>query len=232
MDIIQKIIIWAIPVLFAITLHEVAHGWVARYLGDPTAARLGRLTINPIRHIDPIGTILVPAIMVFLPGNIIFGWAKPVPVNASLLRNPKRDMTIVAVAGPASNFAMAIFWALIIKCFIGSAVSGSSHAEFFVLMGIAGMAINLMLMALNLLPIPPLDGGRVLAGIVPNKFSMMLNRIEPYGFFILIGLVAFGWLGKLIIIPFIYSLNFILSIFNVGAEDFFPYLYQLLGQSS
>ncbi len=231
MNVIQTIAIWALPVLFAITLHEVAHGWVARYFGDPTAANLGRLSLNPIKHIDPIGTILVPAIMVLLPGNFLFGWAKPVPVNSSRLGNPKRDMTIVAAAGPASNLIMAIFWALVVKGFIGSADGGNNHAEFFVYMGIAGLAINLMLMILNLLPIPPLDGGRVLAGLTPDNFTRMLKKIEPYGFIIIIGLLVFGFLGRIIFIPFSYILFFILSLFNVETSEFLHYFYQLLGQS-
>ena len=219
MNVIQTITIWAIPVLFAITLHEVAHGWVARYFGDSTAASIGRLSLNPIKHIDPIGTVLVPVIMVLLPGNFLFGWAKPVPVNSNQLGNPKRDMTIVAAAGPASNLVMAIFWGIVIKIAIDSASAGSNSAEFFVYMGIAGIAINLMLMILNLLPIPPLDGGRVLAGLTPNNFTQVLNKIEPYGFFIIIGLLVSGVLGRIIFIPFSYILIFILSLFNIEVGD-------------
>ena len=231
MNLIQTITIWAIPVLFAITLHEVAHGWVAKYFGDTTAASLGRLSLNPIRHIDPIGTILVPAAMVLLPGNFLFGWAKPVPVNSSQLDNPKRDMTIVAAAGPASNLIMAIFWGVVIKVSIASASAGNGYAEFFVYMGIAGIAINLMLMILNLLPIPPLDGGRVLAGLTPNSFTKTLNKIEPYGFIIIIGLLVSGVLGKIIFVPFSYILIFILSLFNIEASEFSTFFYQLLGSS-
>ncbi len=232
MSLIQAITIWTLPVLFAITLHEVAHGWVAKVFGDTTAASLGRLTLNPIKHIDPIGTVLVPALMLILPGNFLFGWAKPVPVSMNQLRNPKRDMTIVAAAGPFANFIMAVFWGLIVKSFIGAANAGNERAEFFVYMGIAGLVINLMLMILNLLPIPPLDGGRVLAGLTPNHFSNTLRKIEPYGFFILIGLLATGVLGKIIFTPFIYILFFILSFFNVGLNEFMPYYEQLFRQSS
>ena len=228
MDIIQKITIWAVPVLFAITMHEVAHGWVARYFGDSTAASLGRLSFNPIRHIDPVGTILVPAIMLLMPGNFLFGWAKPVPVNANQLHHPKRDMTIVAAAGPFSNLCMAIFWACVVKIFMHSANTGSGNAEFFVFMGIAGIVINLMLMILNLIPIPPLDGGRVLSGLVPNKISAQINKIEPYGFFIIIGLLFTGLLSKLIFTPFVFILFSILSKFNLTADEFSPYLQQLL----
>lgn len=231
MSIIQMITVWVLPVLFAITLHEVAHGWVANFFGDSTAARSGRLSLNPLRHIDLVGTIVVPAVMILIPGNFIFGWAKPVPVNVMQLGKPKRDMTIVAAAGPLSNLVMALLWAVIIKSCILSARNGSGYAEFFVYMGAAGVVINLMLMVLNLLPIPPLDGGRILAGIVPNNFSNVLHKTEPYGFFILIGLLVLGLLGKLIFTPFITILFFILYLCGVQAEDFLPYLYRLVGQS-
>lgn len=231
MNVIQTITVWALPVLFAVTLHEVAHGWVARLFGDATAAKSGRLSLNPLRHVDSVGTILVPAAMILLPGNFIFGWAKPVPVNAMQLGNPRRDMAIVAAAGPASNLAMAFFWAIVMKSCLASAGSDSDYAEFFVYMGAAGVVINLMLMILNLLPIPPLDGGRVLAGVVPDNFSYVLRKIEPYGFFILIGLLVLGVLGKLIFTPFVIVLSFILYSCGVQMEEFLPYLYQLVGQS-
>ena len=188
-----KIALFAPPVLLAITLHEVAHGWAARYLGDPTAASLGRLTLNPLKHIDPVGTILVPGILFFI-GGFLFGWAKPVPVNMSRLNDPKRDMALVAVAGPASNFVMAFIWAFVLK--IGIEMDDQSIGYIFVEMGKVGLVINLILMVLNMIPIPPLDGGRVLAGVLPDHMSQGLAKIEPYGLFIIFGLLAMGLLGK------------------------------------
>lgn len=189
--------VWVLPVLFAITVHEVAHGWVAKQFGDRTAQMLGRLTLNPLKHIDPIGTILVPGILLLM-GGFVFGWAKPVPVNARNLRNPKRDMAIVAVAGPIANLFMALFWALIIR--VGTLFVGAQEAIGLPLiyMGSAGISINIFLMMLNLLPIPPLDGGRVLAGFLPGPLAYKLNRLEPYGFMILVALIYFGGLSLLL----------------------------------
>jgi Zn-dependent protease len=185
-----------LPLLFAITVHEVAHGWVAKLYGDPTAQRLGRLSLNPLKHIDPVGTILVPGLLLML-GGFIFGWAKPVPVTWENLRHPKRDMAIVAVAGPGANLLMAIFWALIAK--IGSVLGASSWAGLpMQYMGIFGIQINAVLMILNLIPLPPLDGGRVAVGLLPGPWAWRLARVEPFGFFVLLGLLATGLLGILI----------------------------------
>lgn len=194
---VQRVVVWALPVLFAITVHEVAHGWVARKLGDPTAMMLGRLTLNPLKHIDPIGTVVVP-IVLMLMGGFIFGWAKPVPVTWENLKNPKRDMALVAIAGPLSNLVMAILWALVMKL---GFLLGSNFATLawpLIYMGGAGIAINAILMLLNLLPIPPLDGGRVLAGLLPGPWSWQLSRIEPYGLMIMVALLATGMLGKIL----------------------------------
>jgi len=199
-DIIQTVSIWAIPVLFAITVHEVAHGWVARKLGDPTAFMMGRLTLNPIKHIDLVGTVIVPLVLVVL-GGVVFGWAKPVPVNYRNLKNPRKDMALVALAGPMANLIMMLFWALVMKLGIMSYSSLPWVAVPMALMGQAGIMINLILMLLNLLPIPPLDGGRVLSGLVPVKISDRLDAIEPYGFFILIGLLATGVLSAILMPP-------------------------------
>jgi Zn-dependent protease len=195
---IQKIAIYALPVIFAITVHEAAHGFAARFFGDMTADRAGRITLNPLKHIDPIGTILLPA-LTLLVGGILFGWAKPVPVDFSRLRNPKRDMLWVAAAGPASNFVMALFWALMIKL---SVTAPNIYSEPMALMGQAGVMINVVLMVLNLLPLPPLDGGRIAVSLLPNHLAFKYAQIERYGFIILIVLLATGILGR-IMEPFI-----------------------------
>ena len=193
---LQRLSIFILPVLFAITVHEVAHGWVAKRLGDPTAQRLGRLTLNPIPHIDPIGTILVPA-MLFFAGGLLFGWAKPVPVTWENLRHPKRDMALVAAAGPGANLVMAILWALIAR--VSLALPESMHWATVPIayMGVAGIYINLALMVLNLIPVPPLDGGRVATGLLPGPWAYKLSRLEPYGLFILIALLVTGVLGQI-----------------------------------
>lgn len=213
-DIVQKLAVWAIPVLLAVTLHEVAHGWVARALGDNTAARLGRLSLNPLKHIDPIGTILVPAVLLFL-GGFLFGWAKPVPVVMRNLNNPRRDMAIVAIAGPASNFVMALLWGFLFKF---AALHGDADSLWvgLRLMAQAGIAINLVLMVLNLIPIPPLDGGRVLTGLLPESMARKVDRIEPYGFIILLLLIFTGVLGTIMAWPMTVSyaaINHLLMIF-------------------
>jgi Zn-dependent protease len=195
---IQKIAIYALPVIFAITVHEAAHGFAARFFGDMTADRAGRITLNPIKHIDPIGTILVPA-LTLLVGGILFGWAKPVPVDFTRLRNPKRDMLWVAAAGPASNFMMALFWALMIKL---SVTLPNVYSEPMALMGQAGVLINVVLMVLNLLPLPPLDGGRIAVSLLPNHMAYKYAQVERYGLIILIVLLATGILGR-IMDPFI-----------------------------
>lgn len=193
---VQRVAVWALPVLFAITVHEVAHGWMARRLGDPTAMMLGRLTLNPIKHIDPVGTVIVPLLLLML-GGFIFGWAKPVPVTWQNLKHPKRDMALVAVAGPLSNLLMAIFWAIVMKIGLSVGDSVAWMALPMIYMGGAGIFINTILMVLNMLPLPPLDGGRVAMGLLPGPQSYQLGRLEPYGFFILLGLLATGLLGKI-----------------------------------
>ena len=189
----QAIAVYAIPVLFAITVHEASHGYVARMLGDNTAYVLGRVTLNPVKHIDPIGTIAVPLGMVILTG-FMFGWAKPVPVDWGSLRRPKRDMIWVAAAGPAVNLVMAIIWAIILRVLQGVGV----EERFFFEVARAGIQVNLVFMALNLLPIPPLDGGRIVSGLLPHKLSYAYSRIEPFGFFIIIGLMFTGALNFLL----------------------------------
>ncbi|HHJ17887.1 MAG TPA: site-2 protease family protein [Gammaproteobacteria bacterium] len=190
----QQIAAWLLPVLLAVTVHETAHGWVARRLGDRTAEMLGRLTLNPFKHIDPVGTILVPGIMLLLPGSFIFGWAKPVPVDWRNFRHPKRDMAWVALAGPVSNLLMAVAWALTARFALGLSAE-NPVALPLLFMGVAGMFINTLLMVLNLLPLPPLDGGRVLTGLLPGPYAYKFSRIEPYGFIILIALLVTGVLG-------------------------------------
>ena len=212
-EIIYNIAIWALPVLFAITLHEAAHGWVANRLGDPTARMLGRLTLNPIKHIDPLGTVVIPIILMVV-GGFIFGWAKPVPVSPRNLKNPQKDMAIVAAAGPMSNFLMAIFWLMLMWLTI-YVIPHGWLTQPLVLMGQAGVTINLILMVLNLLPLPPLDGGRVVSGFLPPAMADSYNRIEPYGIWILLLLLVTGILGK-IIWPIVLGLgNILYSVFSI-----------------
>jgi len=194
---IQKIAVLILPVLFAITAHEAAHGWVASRLGDNTASMLGRVTLNPLRHIDPIGTVLVPLLM-FLFSGFLFGWAKPVPVNFRNLHNPRRDMALVALAGPLSNLIMAIFWAVCIK--IGVLVGDDLlwFALPLVYMGSAGILINSILMVLNLLPILPLDGGRVLAALLPPRLAARYAQLEPWGLMVIVGLLVSGLLSSIL----------------------------------
>ncbi|GAB6034339.1 site-2 protease family protein [Galenea microaerophila] len=198
---LQQIAIWTLPVIFAITVHEVAHGWVADKLGDHTARMLGRLTLNPIKHIDPIGTIVVPLILLVL-GGVIFGWAKPVPINPRNFKHPTKDMAWVAIAGPMSNLLMATGWAILIKVGYGLTSSLPEIGNFLVYSGLAGVSINLILFVLNLLPIPPLDGSRVVSAFLPPKWAYEYNRIEPYGFFILLGMLFLGLLGPLLSGPY------------------------------
>ena len=191
-NLIQTVAIYAIPVLFAITIHEAAHGYAARHFGDNTAAMMGRITLNPIKHIDPVGTILMPLMLYFATsGAFLFGYAKPVPVNFGALRNPKRDMVWVALAGPASNFVQAIFWAIVFTVMVGAGL----QERFFLEMAKAGVLVNLVMWAFNLFPLPPLDGGRILVGLLPWKQAQLVSRLEPWGFFIVMGLVIAGVVG-------------------------------------
>ena len=188
-NLIQTVAIYALPVLFAITVHEAAHGYAARHFGDNTAYLQGRITLNPFKHIDPIGTIAMPLLLYFATsGAFLFGYAKPVPVNFGNLRNPKRDMVWVALAGPASNFVQALLWALVLVLLAGM----GSQERFFIEMTQAGILVNLVMWAFNLFPLPPLDGGRILVGLLPWKQAQWVARIEPWGFFVVMGLVIAG----------------------------------------
>lgn len=195
-DLVYTIAVWLLPVLFAITLHEVSHGIVASYLGDQTAKNLGRLTINPLKHVDPVGTILVPMFMAMV-SPFVMGWAKPVPVNPKYFKSPLLDMALVAVAGPVSNFIMACCWAMFMV-FVRSVLETSPMLVFLMKMGEAGILINILLMVINLLPIPPLDGGRVLAGILPKELALPFMQLERFGMLIVIVLLVSGVLGKIL----------------------------------
>lgn len=201
LTLVQKIAVFALPVIFAITLHEAAHGYVARFFGDMTAAAAGRITLNPLKHVDPVGTILVPLVILLTSkllggGAILFGWAKPVPVDFGRLRRPKQDMLWVAAAGPGMNFAMAVFWALVIQ--LAHALGNGFASAPLMLMGAAGVFINVILMALNLIPLPPLDGGRIAVSLLPVKQAIQFSKLEPYGLFILLGLLFTGILGVIL----------------------------------
>ena len=213
LSIVQQIILWIIPLIFAITVHEVSHGWVANKLGDPTAKLQGRITLNPLKHIDPLGTIVIPAILIFL-GGIVFGYAKPVPVDWRNLRNMPRDMALVALAGPAANLIMALLWALIIKLTL-LFNSDNYLSNIIIYLGKLGISINLILMILNLIPIPPLDGSRVVASFLKGKAAIYYAQIEPYGFFILLALLFLGVLSHIILPFFTVFANLIYQIFGL-----------------
>lgn len=212
---IVQISVLVIPVLFAITLHEAAHGYVARHFGDLTAFQAGRISLNPLRHIDPVGTVLVPLVM-FLTAGFLFGWAKPVPVNFAQLRHPKKDMLWVAIAGPAANLFMAVLWILIAKLALQSA--GDNTATWFYAMAQAGIMINVMLMVLNLIPLPPLDGGRIAVSLLPHPYAYRFAKLEPYGMFILIALLIFEFNSEngFIIYPLVqFSLKLLNALFGL-----------------
>lgn len=198
---VTTLTIWALPVIFAITLHEAAHGYAARHFGDPTADQAGRISLNPLRHIDPVGTLLVPGVILAVSalagaGGMLFGWAKPVPVNFSRLRHPKADMLWVAAAGPGANLAMALGWALLLRLAMG--LPESDYTVPMMRMADAGIQINGILMLLNLLPLPPLDGGRIMVSLLPHRAAWNFARLEPYGFPILLLLLFTGILGAIL----------------------------------
>ena len=212
-DIAYTIAVWAAPILFAITLHEAAHGWVANRLGDPTAKALGRITINPLKHIDPVGTIVVPLFLAMV-SPFVLGWAKPVPVEPRYFKSPLLDMALVAVAGPVSNFFMACIWAMFIKMAYLS-LDNSPLLSFMAEMGKNGIIINIVLMVLNLLPIPPLDGGRVVTGLLPPNLAMQFMRLEKYGMVIILVLLISGILGKImwpIVMHFVKIVGFLFGL--------------------
>lgn len=198
---IQRIAVWILPVIFAITVHEVAHGWVAKKYGDNTASMLGRLTLNPIKHIDLFGTIILPSLLLITGTGFIFGWAKPVPVDSRYFKKPRQNMAIVALAGPASNLLMAIGWAFIARLGVTIGTSNEAIALPLIYSGVAGISINLILMLLNLLPIPPLDGSRILSGILPSHLAWQFNKLERFGFIILLAMLYFNVLGIILAYP-------------------------------
>ena len=211
-DTIQTILIYALPVLFAITVHEAAHGYAARHFGDNTAAMMGRITLNPVKHIDPVGTILMPLLLYFATaGNFLFGYAKPVPVRFGNLRNPKRDMIWVALAGPAANLFQALMWGVLLLVLVGIGVS----EPFFTRMCQAGVLVNVVMFVFNLFPLPPLDGGRILVGLLPYKQAMLVSRVEPWGFFIVMALVVSGVVSALWMQPLMgVTLGFIKAVLS------------------
>jgi Zn-dependent protease len=215
LSLIQKIAIWVIPVLFAVTLHEVAHGWMAKLCGDDTAKRMGRLSLNPLHHVDPVGTLLVPGVLLlmssFLPGGgFVFGWAKPVPVSWERLRNTRRDIALVAAAGPIANLLMALIWAMLVRVAVGVHVSFITEPMAY--MGLAGISINVVLAALNLLPLPPLDGGRITTSLLPPRWAVNFAKIEPYGFYILLALVTTHVLSYVLAWPVAILQRFFIAI--------------------
>ncbi|MCF8149561.1 MAG: site-2 protease family protein [Burkholderiaceae bacterium] len=210
MNVIQTLAISALPVIFAITLHEAAHGYAARYFGDPTAWQMGRISLNPLRHVDPVGTLLVPALILLVSGGgLLFGWAKPVPVNFGNLRRPKQDMLWVAAAGPGANLAMALAWALVLKLAVG--LPALEYSTALREMALVGISINGVLMVLNLLPLPPLDGGRIAVSLLPHRAAWKFSQLERWGFPILLALLFLGVLEK-ILRPLLHLFNNLIRI--------------------
>lgn len=216
LTLIQQIAVWIIPVLFAITLHEAAHAWTAWRLGDNTAKQLGRVSANPINHIDLLGTIIIPiSVLIISHFNFVFGWAKPVPINASHFVNPRRDLALAVAAGPMSNLMMAFLWAIILKISIVFHPQLSTIALFIILTARAGIIINLLLAFLNLVPIPPLDGGKIMTSLLPMRQALAFEKIEPYGFFILLAMMFSGILNWLISAPINGALVLLSKLFHI-----------------
>lgn len=210
LSLIQRVVVWVLPVIFAITVHEVAHGWIAKKYGDKTAWMLGRLTLNPLKHIDPVGTLIIPGILLLSGTGFIFGWAKPVPVDARNFNNPRRDMAVVALAGPVANLLMAVGWALVAR--LGVVLNIEFITIPLIYSGIAGISINLVLGLINLLPIPPLDGSRIVTGILPGRWAWQYNRLERYGFLILLLLLFSGGLSVILGYPMYVAQNLFFSL--------------------
>jgi Zn-dependent protease len=212
LTLVQRIVVWILPVVFAITVHEVAHGWVAKKYGDNTASVLGRLTLNPIKHIDLLGTIILPGLLLITGTGFIFGWAKPVPVDPRNFKKPLQDMAIVALAGPVSNLLMALGWALITRLGVTIGTGTEAISLPLIYSGVAGISINLVLALINLLPIPPLDGSRILTGILPSHWAWQYNRLERYGFIILLVLLYTNLLGAILAYPMFIAQKVFFSI--------------------
>lgn len=210
LSLMQRVAVWLLPVIFAITVHEVAHGWVAKKYGDKTAWMLGRLTLNPLKHVDPVGTLIIPGILLLTGTGFIFGWAKPVPVDARNFKSPRHDMAMVALAGPVANLLMAIGWALVAR--LGVMVNIEYVSMPLIYSGVAGISINLVLALINLLPIPPLDGSRILTGILPSRWAWYYNRLERYGFIILLLLLVSGGLSMILGYPMYIVQNMFFSL--------------------
>ena len=229
LTLIQRIVVWILPVIFAITVHEVAHGWVAKKYGDNTAFNLGRLTLNPLKHIDLFGTIILPGLLLVTGTGFIFGWAKPVPVDPRNFKRPLQDMAFVALAGPVSNLLMAVFWVLIARLGSSIVVGTEAVSMFLIYSGVAGISINLVLALINLLPIPPLDGSRILTGILPNYWAWQYNRLERYGFIILLLLLYTKILNVMLELPLFFVQEVFFSMTGLSMSFVYKVLSLITG---
>ena len=228
-DLLQRIVLIAVPILLAVTLHEIGHGWVANRLGDATAKEMGRLSLNPLRHIDPIGTIIVPAVMLLLTG-FVFGWAKPVPIDWRRLRHPRRDMVYVALAGPAVNLVLLIISVAIMALALHLGDMSSRGVQFISYLCVSSITVNSILIVLNLLPIPPLDGGRIMTGILPRHLAVKYAQIERFGLPILVLLMVSGILGRVLGIPLLLIYFVSSGVMGISVEQFLGILTHLLGK--